>query len=79
MSRGFPSRFMPCAECGVSLERDALERHECELERVLDFRLFHLRDEVAAFEQQLRAYLASALGQFEVWYAARERRRGRPG
>lgn len=77
MARGFPSRFMPCTECGVSCERDALERHECELERVLDFRLFQLRDEIAAFDQQLRTYLASALGQFEIWYAARERRRRR--
>ena len=77
MSRGFRSRFMPCPECGASFEQDTLERHECDVERLLDFTLFQLRDEVAAFDQQLRGYLESARGRFELWYAALERRRRR--
>lgn len=71
----FPSRFMPCPECGSSCERAALAGHACDQERLLDFRVFQLRDEVALLEDGVRAYLESARGRFELWYAARERRR----
>ena len=59
MLGSFPqSRFMPCPECGVSVERVEIDLHECDAERLLDFRLFQLRDEIAAFDAQLAAWLA---------------------
>jgi hypothetical protein len=77
----FPqSRFMPCPECGASVARVEAETHECDVERLLDFRLFQLREEIAAFDAQLTAWLASARGRFAAWLAERDRRaRGSPG
>ena len=68
------SRYMPCAECGASVERSASGAHECDAERLLDFRLFQLRGEIAAFDTQLAAWLDSTSGRFATWLAERERR-----
>jgi hypothetical protein len=77
----FPqSRFMPCPECGLSVERVEIDLHECEAERLLDFRLFQLREEITEFDAQLVAWLASTRGRFAAWLAERDRRaRGSPG
>jgi hypothetical protein len=69
----FYSRYMPCAECGASVERATLETHVCDAERLLDFRLVQLREEIAAFDAQLAAWLDSARGRFATWLAERER------
>jgi hypothetical protein len=66
----FLSRFMPCAECGASVERSTAA-HECDPERQADYLMFGLREHVAAFDTQLHRFLASAHGQFEAWLAAR--------
>jgi hypothetical protein len=71
----FQSRFMPCPECGASLDQDERDDHICERERWLDFKLFQLRDEIAALNGELAAYLGSPSGRFELWYAERERKR----
>ena len=72
----FPqSPFMPCTECGESVERAAADSHVCEGERLLDFRLFQLREEIAAFEEEFAAWLSSANGRFALWIAERDRRR----
>jgi hypothetical protein len=74
MFGSFPqSRYMPCAECGASLERGSSGSHVCDGERLLDFRLIQLRDEIAAFDEQLTAWLASARGRFAAWLAERDR------
>jgi hypothetical protein len=71
---------MPCPDCGASVENAELGAHICESERLLDFRLFQLREEIAAFDAQLTAWLASARGRFAAWLAERDRRaRGSPG
>jgi hypothetical protein len=71
---GFPqSRFMPCAECGESVERGAAT-HLCEPERLLEFRLFQLQEEIARFDEQLAAWLSTARGRFAAWIAERDRR-----
>ena len=72
----FPSRYMPCPDCGASLER-CDDAHECERERWLEFQLFQLRDEVDEFEAERVEYLASSRGRFELYYAERERARRR--
>jgi hypothetical protein len=55
----FPQpRFMPCAECGASVDRAAASAHVCEPERLLDYRLFQLRDEIASFDDELAAWIA---------------------
>ena len=75
MFGSFPqSRYMPCVECGTSLDRTASAPHVCDAEQVLDLRLFQLRDEVAAFDAQLAEWLASARGRFAAWIAERDRR-----
>ena len=68
----FLSRFMPCTECGASVERAQTDEHRCDPERLLDFRMFALRDEVAAFEANLTAFLDGPSGQFHRWLAARD-------
>jgi hypothetical protein len=70
----FPqSRYMPCAECGASVDQSASGIHLCEPERWLDFHLFQLRDEITAFDAQLAAWLATARGRFAAWIAERDR------
>lgn len=71
----FASRYMPCPECGESVERTEREGHVCERERWLDYRLFQLREEVEAFEAELGAFLETPRGRFELFYAERARRR----
>jgi hypothetical protein len=39
------------------MERVEIDLHECDTERLLDFRLFQLREEIAAFDAQLAAWL----------------------
>jgi hypothetical protein len=68
----FPSRYVPCPECGASLER-AAAGHECDPERWLDFTLFQLRDALEGFERALATFLATPHGRFEVFYAERAR------
>jgi hypothetical protein len=70
------SRYTPCVECGAWVERHAPEEHVCDGERVLDFRIFQLRGEIAAFEAQLAAWLATAHGRFAAWIAERDRLAG---
>jgi hypothetical protein len=70
---------MPCPDCGASHERIERANHVCERERWLDYQLFQLREELAAYDTQLRAYLDSPRGRFELWYAARLRAQGGGG
>ena len=46
----FRSRYMPCEECGASVDRTGLPGHECSPERRADYQMFGLRDEVAQLE-----------------------------
>jgi hypothetical protein len=68
-------RYMPCSDCGTSVAAAELDEHVCDPERLLDYRMFQLREELAGFEQGLREYLASAHGRFAQWLAERERRK----
>ena len=70
----FTSRYISCNDCGASVVRAESGGHECDPERLLDYRIFHLRDEVARFDGDLAAYLASPQGRFESWCAERQRR-----
>ena len=74
MLDSFPKpRHLPCPDCGESVAAKLRERHACEEERWADYQLFQLRDETAAFDDQLAAYLDSPFGRFELWDAARRR------
>jgi hypothetical protein len=67
---------MPCEECGTSLARAKRDDHVCDQERWLRFQMFQLRDAIERFEAELGLHLASPCGQFELWYAERQRRLG---
>jgi hypothetical protein len=69
----FQPSHMPCTECGVSVEVASASAHTCDQERRLDYLLFQLRDEIAAFDAQLTAWLESAYGRFAAWLAERDR------
>jgi hypothetical protein len=70
----FPEpEYKPCAECGASVARAEKDRHVCDPERRLDFVFFQLRGEREQFDDQVRAYLESPRGRFEVWYASQRR------
>jgi hypothetical protein len=75
MSSFFTSQHMPCADCGASVHASERDRHKCDPERRLEYRLFQLRGEVAAFDDSLGSYLDSPHGRFAQWLAERERRR----
>lgn len=68
----FDSRFMPCKECGASVDRTGTGEHACAPERRADYQMFGLREEVAQLEAGVHRYLATATGRFESWLAARE-------
>ena len=75
MFSSFPQpQYMPCPECGASLARPETDEHVCEQDRWLNYQMFQLREEIARFEPDAAAYLTSAEGRFELWYAERERR-----
>ena len=61
---------------GWPAPRAAARAHECDTERLLDFRLFQFHEEIAAFDAQLAEWLASARGRFATWVAERDRRAG---
>jgi hypothetical protein len=68
----FASRYMPCDDCGESVERSVAPGHLCSTERLVDFQMFALRQDIAAFEARLRGFLDTSHGHFEVWLAARQ-------
>jgi hypothetical protein len=69
----FPSRYMPCPDCGASVDRLAAGEHVCDRERRLEFQLFRLRKGVDRFDADLGGYLESPRGRFEAWLAERDR------
>jgi hypothetical protein len=74
----FGSSFMPCRDCGASVEQGETLAHSCDPDRLLDYHLFGLRSEVARLDDSVRAFLNSPTGRFEVWQAHRDvRRKGR--
>jgi hypothetical protein len=68
----FESRYMPCQDCGASVDVTSSTPHRCAPERVADFQMFALRDEVAHLEDRYREFLDSRHGRFETWLAARQ-------
>jgi hypothetical protein len=68
----FKSRYMPCDDCGASVDRIDLLHHECSPERLADYLMFGLRSEVAQLETGVRRYLTTTSGRFECWLAARQ-------
>ena len=69
----FTSRFMPCPECGESVERSiGLDQHQCSRERWASYQMFRLRDEIDQLESGVHRYLNTASGRFESWLAARQ-------
>lgn len=71
----FFSRYMPCEQCGESLDRTSAASHQCDPERLAEYQMFGMRHGIAGFETRLREYLDRAHGRFEVWLAARHVRR----
>jgi len=55
--------------------RAAADAHTCDPRRRLEFQMQALRSSIAAFDTDLRDYLAGNEGRFEVWLAARDVRR----
>ena len=68
----FGSRFMPCHDCGASVDRHDPAEHLCDPEHLVDFLLFALRSDVERLEESVTAYLDSPTGRFEVWRARRK-------
>ena len=71
----FTSRFMPCPDCGASIDTTVASPHRCDPERLLDHRMFALRDEIDSFDSLLTLFLDSSEGRLEAWLACRQVRR----
>jgi hypothetical protein len=70
---GFPApSSLPCPECGAPTALDGGD-HECDEERRRWHQLFLVNGEIEHLDEEVREYLASPEGRFEVYYAARER------
>ena len=68
----FASRYLPCPECGASVESVVADDHRCTPERLAEYRMFALRDEIATFEDRLADHLRTNQGRFDMWLAARQ-------
>jgi hypothetical protein len=64
---------MPCDRCGESVRRERVAEHVCDDDRRHTYDLFHVRDEVKLFQDQLSAWLDSPAGRFAQSEAARRR------
>ena len=69
-----PSR-MPCAQCGATVVPEDADAHTCDPPRRVEFQMAALGSRIAAFDTDLRDYLAGTQGRFEVWMARRDVRR----
>ena len=71
---GFPTppSSWPCPDCGAAISIEEGE-HLCDEERRRWHQLFLVNVEVEALDDELRCYLDSPQGRFEVYYAERER------
>jgi hypothetical protein len=70
MAFAFPTPdHLPCPDCGASLPVHGDAAHECDAERLLDYRLIGLRAEVDAFERDLADWLETVEGRFARWLA----------
>jgi hypothetical protein len=65
----------PCPGCGDELTARALRAHVCDWWRWLDHQVDLRRGELERFENELGDYLDSRKGQFDLWYAERQRLR----
>jgi hypothetical protein len=75
MAIPFPQpRHVPCSDCGAAVERSREDEHVCNRDRLLDYQMFQLRDDIGAVGAELTAYLDSPRGRFELWCAERDRR-----
>lgn len=70
----FPQpHYIACADCGACVPRWESEQHVCNQDRWLDYQLVRLRPEIARFEADVRDWLVTAAGRFELYYAERSR------
>jgi hypothetical protein len=67
--------YTNCRECGTSVGLDGLQfaLHRCDSRHRDEHALALAMAEVELFAPELRDYLESARGRFEVFYAARTR------
>lgn len=71
----FPQpQHLPCPDCGAAVERAERDDHVCDPDRLLDYRMFQLRAEIEAVDDEFTAYLESPRGRFDAWCAERDRR-----
>lgn len=68
-----PPAHMPCSTCGASVAHADRATHSCDPDRLLDYELFTLRDEIAALEERFGAWLETPQGRFARWDAERRR------
>jgi hypothetical protein len=70
----FPQpQYVACADCGACVPRWESDEHVCDENRWLDYQLVRLRPEIARFEADLRDWLGTVRGMFELYYAERSR------
>jgi hypothetical protein len=67
--------YLPCPECGASLALGELAEHACDEAQRIRYELFQIRCETERFDDELAAWLRTKHGRFEVFYAARARKR----
>jgi hypothetical protein len=68
----FSSRYLPCPECGGTIDQAMPAVHECLRARLAEHQVAEPLDGVEQFEADLQAYLATTAGRFETWIAARK-------
>lgn len=64
-------RFLPCPDCGASVDRATGMPHRCDPVHQTEYELLGLRLESDTFEDGLHHWLDTVDGRFETWLAVR--------
>lgn len=68
------SRFMPCPECGASVEQSKADEHECDLNQKTEYELFQtVRGEMEGFNAEVEGFFAEPETKFALWEAEQKR------
>jgi hypothetical protein len=62
-----------CCDCGISIPLGMGDEHVCEREQWISYQVDKASRELRNIDAELRHYLETPQGRFDLWYAQRSR------
>jgi hypothetical protein len=63
--------YRACPDCGATVQRTALDAHECAPERFISHQMLKARHGLERLEEDLARWLATPMGAFQAFLARR--------